>query len=186
VVELPAGARLREEHQVSADAQDWAVLLEAYAREHLLASQEREDERLLTAVREVLPSLGYLLTVRGLRSTTSPVDRICALSAAKTAAAVHVLAAESAALGEDLRAVVLCDYEQRTASRRPRWPRRPRTGRPAPRGWPSWPSPAATWGPACDRCWYRPHGGRTRADFRAFRPSALGAHRPADHRPDGW
>jgi len=116
VVELPPGARLREEHQVTADAQDWAVLLEAYAREHLLASQEREDARLLTAVREVLPSLGYLLTVRGLRSTTSPVDRICALSAAKAGAAVHVLEAESDALGGDLRALVLCDYEQRTAS----------------------------------------------------------------------
>ena len=116
VLELPPGARLREEHQVTADAQDWGALLEAYAREHLTASEEREDVRLLSAVREVLPSLGYLLTVRGLRSTTSPVDRICALSAAKTAAAVHVLSAESEALGDDLRAVVLCDYEQRTAS----------------------------------------------------------------------
>jgi superfamily II DNA or RNA helicase len=87
VIELPTGARLREEHRATADAQDWAVLLDAYAREHLLASEEVEDARLLVAVREVLPSLGYVLTVRGLRSTTSPVDRLCALSAAKTGAA---------------------------------------------------------------------------------------------------
>ncbi len=115
VLELPIGARLREEHRVSADAQDWAVLLEAYAREHLTGSGVLADSRLLEAIRAVLPSLGYTLTVRGLRTATSPVDRICALSASKASAAVHVLDAESAALGEDLRAVVLCDFEQRTA-----------------------------------------------------------------------
>lgn len=115
VLELPVGARLREEHRATADAQDWAVLLEAYAREHLSASGVLEDARLLEAIRAVLPSLGYTLTVRGLRTATSPVDRICALSANKASAAVHVLDAESAALGEDLRAVVLCDFEQRTA-----------------------------------------------------------------------
>lgn len=115
VLELPAGARLREEHRAAADAQDWAVLLEAYAREHLSASDAMVDARLLEAVRAVLPSLGYTLTVRGLRTATSPVDRICALSAAKAGAAVHVLDAERAALGEQLRAVVLCDFEQRTA-----------------------------------------------------------------------
>jgi superfamily II DNA or RNA helicase len=115
VLELPIGARLREEHRATADAQDWAVLLEAYAREHLAAGDALVDARLLEAVRAVLPSLGYTLTVRGLRTATSPVDRICALSAAKSAAAVHVLDAESRALGDDLRAVVLCDFEQRTA-----------------------------------------------------------------------
>jgi superfamily II DNA or RNA helicase len=116
VLELPVGARLREEHRADADAQDWAVLLEAYAREQLTGSSALEDTRLLEAVRAVLPSLGYSLTVRGLRTSTSPVDRICALSAAKSAAAVHVLDAESQALGDELRAVVLCDFEQRTAS----------------------------------------------------------------------
>lgn len=115
VLELPVGARIREEHRAVADAQDWAVLLEAYAREHLSSSDALVDTRLLEAVRGVLPSLGYTLTVRGLRAATSPVDRICALSAAKAGAAVHVLEAESRALGEDLRAVVLCDFEQRTA-----------------------------------------------------------------------
>ena len=116
VLELPRGARLREEHRATADAQDWAVLLEAYAREHLTTSSAAEDERLLELVRAVLPSLGYVLTVRGLRTSTSPVDRITALSAAKAGAAVHVLDAELSALGDDLRAVVLSDFEQRTAS----------------------------------------------------------------------
>jgi superfamily II DNA or RNA helicase len=113
LVELPDGARLREEHRVDADAEDWAVLLEAYAREHLVPSDELADARLLSAVRAVLPGLGYQLTVRGLRASTSPVDRVCALSAAKAAAAVHVLEVEREVLGDDLRAVVLCDVEHR-------------------------------------------------------------------------
>lgn len=113
LVELPAGARLREEHRAPADAEDWAVLLDAYAREHLVPSDDPGDARLLAAVRAVLPGLGYTLTVRGLRTAPSPVDRVCALSASKAAAAVHVLDVEREVLGDDLRAVVLCDVEHR-------------------------------------------------------------------------
>ncbi|MGI8536937.1 MAG: DEAD/DEAH box helicase family protein, partial [Mycobacteriales bacterium] len=115
LVALPVGARLREQHLVSADGQDWAALLGAYAGEHLADSTAAEDIRLRSAIRRVLPGLGWLLTVRGLRATTSPVDRVCALSASKSAAAVHILEVEAAALGPDLRAVVLCDFEQRSA-----------------------------------------------------------------------
>jgi len=115
VMELPPGARLREEHRVQADAVDWAALLGAYAHEHLSASEDPDDARLLAAVRQVLPGLGCVLTTRGLRATTSPVDRLCALSESKAAAAVHVLDVETAALGDDLRALVLCDFEQRAA-----------------------------------------------------------------------
>lgn len=112
VLPLPSGARLREEHRAPADAQDWAALLEAYAREHLVPSSDPADQRLLAAIRAVLPGLGYTLTLRGLRTATSPVDRVCALSAAKSGAAVHILSVESASLGDDLRAVVLCDMER--------------------------------------------------------------------------
>ncbi|HVM27949.1 MAG TPA: DNA or RNA helicase of superfamily II, partial [Mycobacteriales bacterium] len=110
---LPDGARLREEHRVQPDAEDWAVLLAAYANEHLVPSDDPDDVRLLAAVRAVLPGLGWTLTVRGLRASTSPVDRVCALSASKAAAAVHVLDIEHQVLGDDLRAVVLCDVEHR-------------------------------------------------------------------------
>ncbi len=115
MVELPVGARLREQHRVAPDGQDWAALLGAYAGEHLTASADPEDVRLLAAVRRVLPGLGWVLTTNGLRASTSPVDRVCALSASKAAAAVHILEVESAALARDLRAVVLCDFEQRAA-----------------------------------------------------------------------
>ena len=115
VLPLPSGARLREEHRVSADAVDWAELLGAYAGEHLMSSKDADDGRLLWAVREVLPGLGFVLTRRGLRATTSPVDRLCALSESKAAAAVHVLEVEQQALGQDLRALLLCDFEHRAS-----------------------------------------------------------------------
>lgn len=115
LLSLPSGARLQEQHRVEADATDWAVLLGAYANEHLAISRVAADGVLLRSVREVLPSLGHVLTTQGLRATTSPVDRVCALSESKAGAAVHVLQAEHAALGDDVRAVVLCDFEQRTA-----------------------------------------------------------------------
>ena len=112
---LPSGARLQEQHRVTAGAEDWAVLLGAYAVEQLVPSRAPADQALLQSVRDVLPSLGFVLTGKGLRATTSPVDRVCALSESKAGAALHVLSAEHDALGEDLRAVVLCDFEQRPA-----------------------------------------------------------------------
>jgi hypothetical protein len=111
LLELPSGAHLREEHRVPPDSRDWAALLDAYAREQLVPSADLADERLLRAIREVLPGLGWQSTIRGLRTVTSPVDRVCALSASKTAAAVQILEVERSALGEDLRALVVCDAE---------------------------------------------------------------------------
>lgn len=128
---LPHGARLREEHRVPAGAGDWARLLAAYATEHLEGSADPDDGRLLAGIRSVLPGLGFTLTARGLRAATSPVDRVCALSASKAAGAAAVLAAEHEALGDDLRAVVLCDVEQRGPATGPPPSRRPGGGEPA-------------------------------------------------------
>jgi superfamily II DNA or RNA helicase len=108
LLELPPGAVLREEHRAPADAQDWAAVLGAYAEEHLRPSTSAQDARLLAAVTHVLPSLGWTLTGRGLRATTSAFDRVCAVSAAKAAGARRVLAAEFAARRTDLRSLVVC------------------------------------------------------------------------------
>jgi hypothetical protein len=67
-VAVPGGARLREEHRAAPDSRDWAALLQAYAHDTLVPSRELADERLLRTIREVLPSLGWQLTIRGLRS----------------------------------------------------------------------------------------------------------------------
>jgi superfamily II DNA or RNA helicase len=128
LVPLPAGARLREEHRVAADAQDWAAVLGGYALEQLTPSTDPRDEKLLAEVKRVLPGLGWMLTRRGLRVTTSPVDRICALSESKAAATVQLLTAEHDALGEDLRALVLCDYEDKAAQAPSSLGEQPRSG----------------------------------------------------------
>ncbi|HEY3502402.1 MAG TPA: DEAD/DEAH box helicase family protein [Actinocatenispora sp.] len=109
---LPTGARLREPHRTEPDADDWVAVLADFCAGHLAASDHPDDAAALAAIRRVLPGLGYRLTVRGLRAGMSPVDRLCGLSEAKVAAAVHILEAEDAALGDRLRALVLTDHEQ--------------------------------------------------------------------------
>ena len=115
---LPDGARIREQHRVAPDAEDWVCVLSDFCVGHLQRSDDPADVHALAAIKRVLPSLGYRLTVRGVRASASPVDRICGLSESKVAAAAHILEAEDAALRTDLRALVLCDFE-RQAGRAP-------------------------------------------------------------------
>lgn len=112
LIPMPEGARLREQHRSPPDADDWVSVLSDFCLGHLERSTDPADEQALVAIKRVLPSLGYRLTKQGVRTTVSAVDRLCGLSEAKIAAAVHVLDAEDAALGESLRALVLCDFEQ--------------------------------------------------------------------------
>lgn len=115
LIAVPDGARLREQHRIPPDADDWVCLLTDFCVGHLQRSEDPRDVDALAAIRAVLPSLGFRLTTRGVRATTSPVDRVCGLSEAKVAATVALLAAEASALGPDLRALVLCDFETQTA-----------------------------------------------------------------------
>jgi superfamily II DNA or RNA helicase len=112
VIPVPEGARLREQHRAAPDSADWVALLSDFCRGHLLHSDDPGDVTALAAIRRALPGLGYRLTSAGVRAGVSPVDRLCGLSDAKIAAAVHVLQVEDAALGPALRALVLCDFEQ--------------------------------------------------------------------------
>ncbi|ETW22177.1 DEAD/DEAH box helicase family protein [Mycobacterium gastri] len=116
LIPLPDGARLREQHRVAPDAQDWVTVLTDFAVGHLQDSDDPRDAQALTAIKRVLPGLGYRLTSRGVRVATSPVDRVCALSESKVAATTHILDAEDAALGARLRALVLCDFESMTGT----------------------------------------------------------------------
>ncbi|MGI5225808.1 DEAD/DEAH box helicase family protein [Actinoallomurus sp. CA-142502] len=103
---LPPGARMREEHRHVPSADDWVALLDDYVTRAAPGADTVE------AIRRALPSVGYTLTRRGVRAAWSPVDRVLARSAAKTYATVEIAAAEGAALGERLRALVLCDHER--------------------------------------------------------------------------
>jgi superfamily II DNA or RNA helicase len=111
LLDLPAGARLREEHRRPPAAEDWVALIEDYALGCLLPSGDARDAAAWEAIRRALPSIGYTLTRRGVRAGAAPVDRVLARSGAKAAATVGILADEAAALGDRVRALVLCDFE---------------------------------------------------------------------------
>jgi len=110
-LELPDGARLGEAQRRPPDADDWVALIGDYCTGHLRESADPSDVAAWEAIRKALPSLGYVLTLQGIRSYVSPVDRVLLLSASKGVAAIDILTAESRALGANLRALLLCDYE---------------------------------------------------------------------------
>jgi superfamily II DNA or RNA helicase len=116
LLELPPGARLREEHRHPPAAEDWVALLGDYVRHCLLPSADPTDTNAVEAIRRALPAVGYQLTKRGIRSARSPVDRVLARSAAKTHGVVEIAAAEADALGDRLRCLVLCDHERAGAT----------------------------------------------------------------------
>jgi len=110
-IDLPDGARLGEAQRRSPGADDWVALIGDYCIGHLKESADPKDVAVWESIRKALPSLGYVLTLQGIRSYVSPVDRVLLLSASKGVAAIDILTAESHALGANLRALLLCDYE---------------------------------------------------------------------------
>lgn len=91
---------------------DWAFVLEDYALHGLKLSAREDDHKRYQDIARATRALGLLLTETGFRAHTAPVDRVLALSASKILALLRILAVESQALGPDLRALVLTDYEK--------------------------------------------------------------------------
>ena len=110
-MQLPDGARLGEAQRRAPDANDWVALIGDYCVGHLCESADPKDVEAWELIRKSLPSLGYVLSLQGIRSYVSPVDRVLLLSGSKGVAAVGILSAEATALGSNLRALLLCDYE---------------------------------------------------------------------------
>jgi superfamily II DNA or RNA helicase len=108
----PPGAHAREEHRQPPGAADWIALIEAYVEDALRSSDDPFDVTAVERIRRSLPAIGYVLTTTGIRAARTVVDRVLALSASKAEAAVRILEAEAGALGADLRALVLCDFER--------------------------------------------------------------------------
>ena len=88
------------------------ALIDDYCTGYLRDSTDPRDVQAWQEIRRALPSLGYVLTRQGIRSYVSPVDRVLSLSASKAVAATTILEQEQAALGNQLRALILCDYER--------------------------------------------------------------------------
>ena len=90
------------------DAQDWAAILADYGRSALLTDPPSPAWEQLRAG---MSSVGWTLTRNGARRGQSPVDRVLARSAAKSVAAGFLISQEYLVRGEDLRAIVLTDFE---------------------------------------------------------------------------
>ena len=86
------------------------TLLARYARDVLLLDPAAEDR--LMALKRALADFGITITDRGVRQGRSAGDLVLALSGAKCVAAETILTAELDALSGELRAIVVCDYEQ--------------------------------------------------------------------------
>ncbi len=116
LLDLPVGARLREEHRHDPAAEDWVRLLGDWLIHHVAESQDPADVEVLAVVKAALPSVGYQWTRRGVRRGRSTVDRVLARSYAKPGAAAQIIAAEHAAIGVRARVLVLCDHERASAT----------------------------------------------------------------------
>lgn len=116
LLERPEGAVLREQHRTEPSADDWARLVDDWVRGCLARSDVDADRTVLEDLRKAMPGIGFQVTRRGVSSAGSPVDRVLARSAAKMRATAAVLQAEREALGDRLRAVVVCDHERASAT----------------------------------------------------------------------
>jgi len=112
---LPPGARPGEEHRVAPTSDDWVLLVEDWLGRCVAPSDDPADEKVVEAVRRALPSVGYVLTRRGIRRGRSIVDRVLARSESKTVAATAIVSHEQETLGDRLRMLVLCDHERASA-----------------------------------------------------------------------
>ena len=112
--EPPIGVAFGERHRRDPGIEDWVAVLNQWLLP-LADSPDPRDHALILEVREVLPSIGYRWTRRGISAAASTMDRVLARSASKALAAVEIASLEEENLGADLRALVVCDFERAAA-----------------------------------------------------------------------
>ena len=113
---VPESVVLLPEMEDPLDPEDWAYLIAGFGLRHLKLSAAEDDHRTYAELKGLFAEFGYALTEAGLRRRRAPSDRILAYSEAKNAATVEILEAEIAALGDELRACVITDFEKESAA----------------------------------------------------------------------
>ncbi len=91
-------------------------LLDRYIRHGLMRSESSKDHELAEEAKQRLRLFGVQVTETGTRPCASPVTRVLAYASAKYDAVRDVLTAEMQALGPDIRAVVVTDFEKSSAT----------------------------------------------------------------------
>ncbi len=92
------------------------TVLDRYIRNGLMRSESKEDHALAEEAKEKLRMLGVQITEGGVRACASPVGRVMAYASAKYGALREILSAEMQALGADIRAVIITDFEKTSAT----------------------------------------------------------------------
>jgi superfamily II DNA or RNA helicase len=94
------------------EMEDWLNLLERYGLDILKTSADEKHHEVLRQLRKVLLPFGLTLTERGMNQSRSPGDLVMTFSESKDQAVAEILEAESKAMGDQLRAIVVTDYER--------------------------------------------------------------------------
>lgn len=91
------------------------TLMDRYVRHYLRRSEDSRDRKLADEAIADLRLLGIQITETGSQPCASPVSRVMAYSLSKCEALREILSAEHAFLREDIRAVVVADFEKSSA-----------------------------------------------------------------------
>ncbi|QNN23392.1 DEAD/DEAH box helicase family protein [Planctomycetales bacterium ZRK34] len=91
-------------------------VLDRYIRHGLRRSPDPITQQLADRAIAALRMLGVQITETGAQPCASPVSRVMAYAREKTAAMIDILAIEHQSLGDQLRAVVVTDYEKTSAT----------------------------------------------------------------------
>ena len=91
-------------------------IIDYYTRYVLIRSKHKEDHDLADAVKKRMRLIGVQITDGGATPCASPVSRILAYSNAKSDAVIEILSHEFIELKNNLRAVIVTDYEKTSST----------------------------------------------------------------------
>jgi hypothetical protein len=117
--DLPTGVPHPPNHLLDNYQNKLAILrpvLDRYVRYGLRRSESELDHEKAELVTQRLRMLGTQITETGIRPCASPVGRIMAYASSKTQAISTILSSEMQALGGDIRAVIITDFEKTSAT----------------------------------------------------------------------
>ena len=117
--DLPVGVPHPPSHLLENYQNKLAILrpvLDRYVRHGLRRSESKLDHKKADLVTQRLRMLGTQITETGIRPCASPVGRIMAYASSKTKAISTILSSEMQALGGDIRAVIITDFEKTSAT----------------------------------------------------------------------
>ena len=101
----------------SGNSQGYMItILDRYIRNGLMRSSNKKDRELADEAKQKLRMLGVQITGSGARLCASPISRVMAYASAKYGALREILTIEMQALGPDIRAVIVTDFEKTSAT----------------------------------------------------------------------